>query len=172
MPLPPRPLPVDSGGGRPSFGTRAAVSAIAATLTSTAALAVAARLEERGALQPLNATSHWLNGDDAGEVAGVDLRHTGVGFATHAAATLFWAVLFEAWIGRRRPRPLSTLVVEAAAMSAVAAAVDYLATPKRFTPGWEFVLSVRGMAIAYAGMAAGLAAGVWATDRARERRHG
>ena len=31
---------------------------------------------------------------------------------------------------------------------------DYTITPHRFTPGWELVLSRRGMALAYAGFAA------------------
>ena len=52
-------------------------------------------------------------------------------------------------------------------MSAVAAAVDYGATPKRFTPGWEFVLSKKGMAFAYAGLAVGMAAGALLTQSAR-----
>ena len=43
-------------------------------------------------------------------------------------------------------------------MAAVAAAVDYGATPKRFTPGWELVLSKRSMASVYAAMAAGFVA--------------
>ena len=45
-----------------------------------------------------------------------------------------------------------------------AAAVDYLATPKRFTPGWEFVLSKRAMALTYAAMAAGLFVGAYVAD--------
>jgi len=52
-------------------------------------------------------------------------------------------------------------------MSVVAAAVDYGPTPKRFTPGWEFVLSKRGMAVAYAGLALGLAVGALSTQRRR-----
>ena len=89
---------------------------------------------------------------------GSDLSHTAVGYATHHAATLFCAVLFERWIGRRRPAALPVLQ-DALLMTAIAAAVDYTATPKRFTPGWEFVLSKRSMAAAYGAMAAGLAAG-------------
>lgn len=143
------------------FLARSAVTALFATATSSVALVTAARAEGRGALQPFNATSHWLNGDAAAEVVAADVRHTGVGFATHAAATFFWAALFEARVGRR-PRSRLRLAAEAAAMSAVAAAVDYVATPKRFTPGWELVLPKRGMAFAYAAMAAGLAAGVLA----------
>ena len=46
----------------------------------------------------------------------------------------------------------------ATAIAALAAAVDYTITPHRFTPGWELVLSRRGMALAYAAMAAGFAA--------------
>ena len=34
----------------------------AATALSVLALAAAAKLARRGALQPLNATGHWLNG--------------------------------------------------------------------------------------------------------------
>ena len=44
-------------------------------------------------------------------------------------------------------------------MSGFAAIVDYGATPKRFTPGWEFVLTKRSMTFAYIAMAFGLAAG-------------
>ena len=44
-------------------------------------------------------------------------------------------------------------------MAGVAALVDYRATPKRFTPGWEFVLTPGAMAVAYAALGAGLALG-------------
>jgi len=54
---------------------------------------------------------------------------------------------------------------DALAMSAFAATVDYGATPKRFTPGWEFVLSRRSMAVAYVAMAFGLAAGALSAQR-------
>ena len=32
---------------------------------------------------------------------------------------------------------------------------DYTVTPRRFTPGWELVLSKRSMALVYGAMAAG-----------------
>lgn len=136
----------------------AAVSGTCASVASTVALALLARAAGKGALQPVNSTSHWLNGERAAFFTKADLSHTAVGYATHHAATLFWAVLFERWIGRRRPAALPVLQ-DALLMTAIAAAVDYTATPKRFTPGWEFVLSKRSMAAAYGAMAAGLAAG-------------
>ena len=143
---------------------RALRSGTVAAATSTLALAVLARLEGKGALQPVNATSHWLNGQAAAAVTRADLRHTGVGILTHHAATLFWAVPFERVVARRPLRPLPMLC-RALATSAFAAAVDYGATPRRFTPGWEFVLSRRAMAAAYAAMAIGLAAGALSAQR-------
>jgi hypothetical protein len=138
---------------------RACVSGTLASATSSIALAVVARIEGKGALQPVNATSHWLNGERAASVEQADLVHTGVGFMTHTAATLFWAVLFERWIMRRRSPAILPTLQDAMVMSIVAAAADYIATPKRFTPGWEFVLSKRAMAAVYAAMALGLAGG-------------
>src|SRR4051812_36566244 len=104
------------------------VSGSAASITSTMALALLARAEGKTASQPINATSHWLNRSEAGSFKGVDIAHTAVGYATHHAATLFWAVLFERWIGTRRPLPVLTLFQRALATSAVAALVDYGAT--------------------------------------------
>ena len=144
---------------------RALLSGTAASATSTAALALVARLEGKGALQPVNATSHWLNGEAAASITHADPAHTGVGYLTHHAATLFWATLFERAIARRRPLGVLPMLGSALAMSAVAAVVDYRATPKRFTPGWEFVLSRRAMAAAYAAMAVGLAAGALAAQQ-------
>ena len=148
----------------------AIVSGSVASVTSTVALAFLARTEGKGALQPVNSTSHWLNGERAGLFKGADLAHTGVGYATHHAATLFWAVLFEGWIARRRPVARLPLLRDAVILSAVAAAVDYRATPKRFTPGWEAVLSKPAMAATYGAMAVGLAAGAWITQGAQRLR--
>ncbi len=134
------------------------ISGTVASLTSVAALAVAARIEGKGALRPINATSHWLNGDRAGASGRADLSHTAVGYATHLAATLFWAFFFQAWLASGRPRALP-LLPRALVISGIAALTDYTVTPKRFTPGWELVLTRRSMAAAYGAMALGLALG-------------
>ena len=147
----------------------ALVSGSCAGLGSVAALAVAARAEGKAAIQPVNATSHWLNGEAAGSYQGFDLAHTAVGFGTNHVASIFWAVFFEAWHARRRPLGASLMPRDALVMSAVAAAVDYGATPKRFTPGWELVLSKKGMLAAYVGLAVGLGTGALLTQSARHR---
>lgn len=134
------------------------VTGTLASVTSSLALAALAGVEGRTPFQPLNATSHWRHGPAAADVTRLDLPHTGVGYATHLAATLFWAALYAGWT-RSRPPAAGPLLRDAALVSVLAAIVDYTVTPKRFTPGWEFVLSKRSMAGGYAAMALGLAAG-------------
>jgi len=140
--------------------TRVAISGTTASLTTSIGLAIAARCEGKSPWQPLNATAHWHHGDAAATITHPDLPHTGIGYATNHAATLFWAAFYEAWLARAG-KPLSTfgLLWRAAVVSAFAVVADYRATPKRFTPGWELVLTKPGMTGAYIAMALGLAAG-------------
>ncbi len=145
----------------------ALVSGSFASLGSAAALAIAARAEGKAAVRPINATSHWLVGNAAGSFEGYDATHTAIGYLTNHAASIFWALFFEGWRIRRNPVEPLPMLREALVMSAIAAAVDYGATPKRFTPGWEFVLSKKGMAFGYAGLGLGLAAGAWLTQSIR-----
>ena len=149
----------------PTILVRAVPPAVLGSAASSLALGVMAKHEGAGALQPVNATSHWLHGRQAATIRTADLVHTGVGAMTHIAATFFWTVLFERWTGPRRPMSAPRLLLDASMLSVLAAAVDYRATPKRFTPGWEFVLSRGSMAVAYAAMAFGVAAGASMVDR-------
>jgi hypothetical protein len=145
------------------IGLSALVTGTAASVVSTAALALLAQREGKSAFQPTNATSHWLHGDHAASHREPDVSHTLIGYATHHASALFWAVPFEIWLAARPPRTTAGLLRNACMMSAIAAAVDYGATPKRLTPGWELVLSRRSIAVAYGAMALGLAGGALVT---------
>lgn len=84
------------------------------------------------------------------------MAHTGIGFATHHASAIFWALPFEAWLAHNPPRSLNELLRGAAAMSALAAAMDYGITPERFTPGCELVVSKKSVFGAFAGLALGV----------------
>jgi len=136
-----------------------------AGLASLLSVMAAARSEGRGALQPVNATSHWLHGEKAGRLKRADASHTGVGLATHAASAMFWAAPFAYWASRTGPHSLPRLLCGAAALSAFAALFDYGAIPRRITPGWELAVSKRAVAGAFVAMAVGLAAGAWAAQR-------
>jgi hypothetical protein len=54
-------------------------------------------------------------------------------------------------------------------MAGIAGAVDYGATPKRFTPGWELLFSKGEMLAAYVAFTLGLAGGALASERINRR---
>jgi hypothetical protein len=130
-----------------------------ASLGSALAAMLAARAEGEGALQPLNATSHWLHGPEAGDVEEFDAAHSGVGIGTHHLSAMFWAAPYALWLASEPERSTGEIVGGAIATAAVAATVDYGLMPRRLSPGWELALRPRGMVAAFAGLAAGLAGG-------------
>ena len=78
---------------------------------------------------------------------------------THIASALFWAVPYSLWLQRKSERSAEEIVVGGAATAALAATVDYLAMPRRLTPGWELALSIRSIGLTFVGLALGLAGG-------------
>lgn len=155
-------------GNWTDIGRSAAVTGVVAALATSAALAALAKIDGKGALQPMNATSHWLNGDPAANVELPTARHTLVGFLTHVASAIFWAAPFEAWLAANPPRSFPALLGDSAAMAGIAAAVDYGATPRRFTPGWELLFTKAEMLVPYLAFTLGLAGGAMASERLRE----
>lgn len=151
------------------IGLSALVTGTVASVVSTGALALLATAEGKGPLQPTNATSHWLHGDEAARHRRPDAAHTLVGYGTHHASAVFWALPFEIWLASRPPRSTGGLLRDACAMAAIAAAVDYGITPKRLTPGWELVLSRRSLWATFGAMALGLAAGAALSRTLRSR---
>lgn len=150
-------------------GIKALVSGTIASITTTGALAALAKLEGKSAVQPINASSHWLLGERAGQVREVDAAHTAVGLATNHAATMFWAAPLERWLAMRSRRTPTEIVGAAAGIAGVAALVDYVLMPKRLTPGWEEVLPPRSMIAGFLAMTIGLAAGAMVTQELKDR---
>lgn len=138
-----------------AFLGKVLLSGSAVSVGTTMVLAALARAEGKASVQPVNSTSHWYFGEPAGRSRAVDLRHTLLGFATDHGASLFWAGVFEAV---RRYRPRRPVALDAAAVSALAAVVDYAVVPKRLTPGWEKVATPRAIATTYGAMAVALSA--------------
>lgn len=146
-----------------TFAGRTLLSGSAVAVATTAILALRARTEGRNPIQPVNSTSHWYLGEAAGRSRAVDIPHTIGGYLTHHAASLLWAAVFE---GLRLWRPQRNPLGGAAAVSALAAFVDYAVVPKRLTPGWEKVVTPRSIALAYVTMSL-----VLATSALRPRSH-
>jgi len=153
---------------RPGVLRTGLIGGTLASVASTAALMACGRREAGSLVAPTNATSHWLWGDKAFEVREPTLRHTGLGYATHHASAIFWALLY-AWLhaSRRPPQSVTAALASAGAATAVACAIDYTVTPRRLTPGFEHHLSKRSMGIVYGLFAVGLAAGCLLAQRRR-----
>jgi len=137
----------------------AAWCGIGAGIASQAMLLAAALAEGRNPVRPINATSHWLGGAEAGRRDGVDLRHTGLGALTNQSAALFWGTLFAIHLARNPARGNAEILRDAAVMGIIAATVDYGLIPRRLTPGWELALSRTSVALAMAATALGLGLG-------------
>jgi len=149
----------------------AAVSGSLAAVASTAALAIAGRIETGSPVAPTNATSRWIHGDRAATYDEPDLRHTVLGYAIHHGASVFWAAIFHRLVGRRIDAGDTLAAIGGGlGVAAVACFVDYQLTPRRLQPGFEMRLSRPALAAVYAMFGLGLAAGALVNARARRRR--
>lgn len=124
---------------------------------SAAVLAWRGRAETGSAAAPVNAISHWLWARKALRQDGVSARYTLAGMGVHFAAALLWCGLYERLRARRGAATPTHAVVDAAAVTAVAAVVDLACVPERLTPGFERRLSSRSLVMVYAAFGAGLA---------------
>lgn len=138
----------------------ALVSGSVASAISTVALVLCARAEGKTAVSPTNATSHWLWGERAARQDSPSLRYTLVGYATHHASAVFWAVLYEKLFGHGADRRQVARALQGGiAIAALSAVVDYGLMPKRLTPGFEDRLSKPSMFVVFTALAVGLGVG-------------
>jgi hypothetical protein len=141
-----------------------------ASVLSTAALMV---LGVRAAGRPaagINGPSQWLWGRAEKYRTHINWRNTATGYLIHHACSVLWAALFAGTqIRRWVPHPLA----RAAAVTTLAAAVDYCVVPRRFTPGFEARLPRSSIGIVYIVFGAGLVLGerlaAWRAARTQRR---
>jgi hypothetical protein len=137
----------------------AVVDGALASALSAAVLAWRGRVETGSAAAALNAPSHWIYGAPALRRNAATLRHTVTGTVIHSVSGVFWALFYRALrAARSQPTPLNA-VVDAAAVTAVAAVVDLRLVPERLTPGFERRLKRSSLIAVYVAFAAGLAIG-------------
>jgi hypothetical protein len=136
---------------------QAVISGTAASLLSTAVLALTGKLERNAPAGPINGPSQWLFGRQAAYRRSASLRHTLTGFLIHHAMATGWAVLHERLFGRHKATQTPTRRLGSAiATAAVANFVDYRLTPRRLQPGFEAQLSKKSLLAVYAAFAVGL----------------
>lgn len=105
----------------------------------------------------MNAVTHIVDGGEPPSHDGRHRRNTLLGFAIHTAASIWWAVFYEALFGAQARRSLPRALAAGAAVSAVAYVVDYRVVGPRLRPGFEAYLSGRSLFAMYAALAAGFA---------------
>ncbi len=147
----------------------AVATSTAASVLSSAALAAASKLEAGHAAAAVNGTSHWLWGDAQARTDEVSLRHTGVGYATHHASAYFWTVLHERLVGDWAEWSIPNALVAGLGTAAVACAIDYTVTPRRFTPGFELRLSRPAMTVGFVAFGLGIASTAIQRRQRRQR---
>lgn len=136
---------------------RGLFSGTLASLISTAVIARRSVVDNGSPFSGTDATSHWVWGEKAKRRDELSGRHTGLGYLTHHASSVFWGVIFERWFPNRGRSDARSSASNAVAVATLACAADYLVAPKRLTPGFEQPLSRKSMFMVYAGFAVGLA---------------
>jgi hypothetical protein len=148
----------------------ALISGSAASVASTSALIACGALETGSTVAPINSISHWYWGERAAHRDNVSFRHTALGYITHHAAAVFWAVVHEKIFRRRRRAEFGVRdLSNAATTAAIACFVDYQLTPRRLTPGYEKRLSRKSLVVVYGMFALGLALGDALIARSNKR---
>lgn len=129
-----------------------------ASVLSAAVLAEASRRETGSPFACLNATSHWIWGDEAAKHQSPSIRYTVNGYLIHHAASCFWGVLYERGLGKQADHlPAPAKIAAGLAAAGFACLVDYRVVPRRLSPGFELRLSKRSIAAGYLAFGLGLA---------------
>ena len=142
-----------------------------ASLLSAGVLAEASRREAGSPFACVNATSHWIWGDQAARHQTPSLRHSVTGYLIHHAASCFWGILYERAVGDWTDRlPAAAKVAAGLTAAGVACLVDYRLVPHRLSPGFELRLSRRSIAAGYLAFGLGLALAGMGRGEQQERR--
>lgn len=118
------------------------------TIASVMALAV---VERKAAVAPVNAISHIVFGESAYDSRKGDALHFVIGFVLNVMAMVGWSAVAElAFRGLHLPvNQFSSALVVAIGVTVLAYFTDFHLVPKRFTPGFEHILSRRALLMTY-----------------------
>lgn len=147
--------------------TRWLVDGALAAGLSAAVLLWRGRRDAGSAAAPINAVSHWAWPEEALRRDDMTWRFTGTGSAVHWASSTMWAYVYRKLRAHRSRPTRANAVLDAIAVTAVAAVVDFRVVPKRLSPGFEERIGPGGLALVYASFAAGLAISGWLAPATR-----
>ena len=126
-------------------------------LSAAAAVALVGYLENGDGIAPLNTVSHIAYGDEGFEHPELSLKYTGTALALNQFSVVGWGLLHEWLFGRARDEGRwKVSLVGGALVSALAYVVDFKLAPERYKPGFERLLSSRGLLAVYVMLALAL----------------
>jgi threonine/homoserine efflux transporter RhtA len=133
------------------------------------AAAARARVEGTSPWRSINSTAHIFYGPKAARRRRPSFRYSGPAVGLNVAACLFWAAVYSSSrAAMAHPQTLASALITASGTSALAYVTDYYIVPRRFTPGFEMVLSRRSFPWLYAALAIGMMLpDAWASTRRR-----
>ena len=138
------------------WALRTAVSGAVASVLSSVVVALCSARETGRPVAGVNAASQWFWGRRATRRMGPSWRYTAVGYAVHHFSSMLWSGIYEYWNRHAKTRGLAGAARRAAAIGALACAVDYTITPRRLRPGFERHIHPPAIAAVYVSFALGL----------------
>ena len=142
-----------------------ALCGFGAVVGTFAALSLLAARRGAPLTQVINSSTHAVDGRRAALDRSASILRTGGGLAINTSAALFWGGVGACAITLLRSQWTRGRLLTGASVAALAGLVDYGLVPRRLTPGWERVLPPVDIALALAGMGAGIAAGAFLDEQ-------
>ena len=119
-------------------------------LSAAAAVFIVGQIESGNGVTPLNNVSHIAWGDEGFDQNEPSLKYTGSALILNQVSVTSWALLHEWIFGAARDEgKWGVSLVGGALVSALAYVVDFKLAPDRYKPGFERLLSSRGLLAVY-----------------------
>ena len=129
-------------------------------LSAAASVAAVGQIENGDGLTPLNNVSHIAWGDDGFDQSQLSVKYTGAALVLNQISVTSWALLHEWIFGKARDAGQWQISLAGGFLvSALAYVVDFKLAPDRYKPGFERLLSERGLLAVYVLLALALGCG-------------
>ncbi len=119
-------------------------------LSAAASVALVGKIENGDGVTPLNNVSHIAWGDDGFDQGELSVKYTGSALALNQVSVASWALLHEWLFGKARDEgKWGVSLAGGVLVSVIAYIVDFVLAPDRYKPGFERLLSSRGLLAVY-----------------------
>ena len=119
-------------------------------LSAAASVALVGQIENGDGVTPLNNVSHIAWGDEGFDQSELSVKYTGSALILNQVSVTSWVLLHEWIFGKARDEGQWKISLAGGFLvSAIAYVVDFKLAPDRYKPGFERLLSSRGLLAVY-----------------------